>query len=68
MKVETPDSFKDTEIEAEVKNHYPIYLSFKKSFFLFVANMVPSWCCYNCLTKQQGKYHKLRLLLKKGRK
>ena len=38
MKISLPETFENTEVEKEVKNHYPIKLEFVTSFKLFCMN------------------------------
>jgi hypothetical protein len=64
IKKPVPDEFKDTQIEAEAKMHYPINLEGNLKVKLFCTNM----CCLNrCLSfSSKSKMGKILYLYKEG--
>jgi hypothetical protein len=51
--LETPQELRETEIEKEVRMHYPILLSFETSIKLFILNLLRRLKCY--WKKEEGE-------------
>jgi hypothetical protein len=62
LKAKIPEVFKNTPVEAEARNHYPIKLSFLNNIKLFMLNL------FSCKSKDKTSFsHRLLTLYNVGR-